>query len=86
MNSPRRISSAGSCEENAIRALIWPGSDLLSRGFSRSTIGAEGLNGRVRNGVGCLPLAMATKPDESANASLKNQFSGYWIESSQSSD
>jgi hypothetical protein len=26
----------------------------------RSTIGAEGLNFRVRNGNGCVPLAIAT--------------------------
>ena len=31
----------------------------LPRGLPRSTIGAEGLNFRVRNGTGCFPLAMA---------------------------
>ena len=30
-----------------------PGGDLLSRGLSRSTIGAEGFHGRVRDGIGC---------------------------------
>lgn len=43
-----------------------PGSDLLSRGLSRSTIGAEDLNDRVRDGIGCLPLAMTTRPTEHA--------------------
>jgi hypothetical protein len=31
----------------------------LPRGLPRSTIGAEGLNFRVRDGTGCFPLAMA---------------------------
>ncbi len=39
-----------------------PGSDRLSRVLRRSTIGAEGFNGRVRNGIGFGPPARATKP------------------------
>jgi hypothetical protein len=31
----------------------------LPRGLPRSTIGAEGLNFRVRDGTGCFPLAVA---------------------------
>ena len=31
-----------------------PGSDLLSHVLGRSTIGAEGFHGRVRDGIGCL--------------------------------
>ena len=31
-----------------------PGGDLLSRVLGRSTIGAEGFHGRVRDGIGCL--------------------------------
>ena len=42
--------------------LCRPGSDLLSRVLRRSTIGAEGLNGRVRNGIGYGPLARTTRP------------------------
>jgi hypothetical protein len=38
------------------------GGDLLFRGLSRSTIGAEGFHGRVRDGIGCGPLAVATRP------------------------
>jgi hypothetical protein len=34
--------------------LARPGGDLLFRGLSRSTIGAEGFHGRVRDGIGCL--------------------------------
>ena len=30
-----------------------PGDDLLSRVLRRSTIGAEGFHGRVRDGIGC---------------------------------
>src|SRR5205085_11118002 len=39
-----------------------PGSDLLFRALGRSTIGAEGFHGRVRDGIGCWPLAIATRP------------------------
>src|SRR6185369_7107618 len=43
-----------SCEEG----FVWfpvgrPGDDRLSRVLGRSTIGAEGFHGRVRNGIGC---------------------------------
>jgi hypothetical protein len=31
-----------------------PGGDLLFRALRRSTIGAEGFHGRVRDGIGCL--------------------------------
>ncbi len=37
------------------------GDDLLSHALRRSTIGAEGLNGRVRDGIGCDPLAKTTR-------------------------
>jgi hypothetical protein len=39
-----------------------PGDDRLSRVLRRSTIGAEGFHGRVRDGIGCWPLAIATRP------------------------
>ena len=35
-------------------ALGRPGGDLLSHALRRSTIGAEGFHGRVRDGIGCL--------------------------------
>ena len=38
-----------------------PGSDLLSRALRQSTIGAERLNDRVRNGIGWGPLAITTQ-------------------------
>ena len=34
---------------------------LLSHGLRRSTIGAGGLNYRVRNGTGCTPSAITTE-------------------------
>ena len=46
------------------RSLIWPGGDLLSHALRRSTIGAEDFHGRVRDGIGCGPLAIATRPGE----------------------
>ncbi len=39
-----------------------PGGDLLSHVLGRSTIGAEGFHGRVRDGIGCGSLAMTTRP------------------------
>ena len=43
------------------RVKLIPGGDLLSHTLGAcSTIGAEGLNCRVRNGNGCIPLARAT--------------------------
>ena len=43
------------------RATGRPGDDRLSHVLRRSTIGAEGFHGRVRDGIGCRPLAMATR-------------------------
>src|SRR5215472_15622826 len=42
--------------------LARPGGDRLPRALRRSTIGAEGFHGRVRDGIGCWPLAIATRP------------------------
>ena len=42
--------------------MIWSGGDLLSHVLRRSTIGATGLNGRVRDGIGCFPRAVTTRP------------------------
>ena len=41
-----------------------PGGDLLSRVLRRSTIGAEGFHGRVRDGIGWGTLAMATRSSQ----------------------
>ena len=40
------------------------GGDLLSHVLRRSTIGVSALNGRVRDGIGCLADAMTTKPKQ----------------------
>src|SRR3954464_1292113 len=59
--------------EDRVEVFVWvcmgcpvgrPGSDLLSRVLRRSTIGAEGFHGRVRDGIGCGPLAVATRSSE----------------------
>ncbi len=52
-NSSSRFGLAG-----PLRRL---GGDLLSRALRRSTIGAEGFHGRVRDGIGWDTLAMTTK-------------------------
>jgi hypothetical protein len=50
---PRSISGAGWAGR--------PGGDLLSRALRRSTMGAGGFHGRVRDGIGCRPPAKATR-------------------------
>src|SRR5690348_11245513 len=47
--------------------LCRPGSDRLSRGLSRSTMGAGGFNGRVRNGIGWNSPARTTRPAKDAS-------------------
>jgi hypothetical protein len=55
--------------------LGWTGSDRLSRGLSRSTIGAGGFNGRVRNGIGWNSPARTTSPAKDASFILANMLS-----------
>src|SRR5687767_7155107 len=45
-----------------VSVLGGPGGDRLSQALRLSTMGAEGFNGRVRNGIGFWPLARATRP------------------------
>jgi hypothetical protein len=45
-----------------------PGGDLLSHVLRRSTIGAEGFHGRVRDGIGWDTLAIATRSSEQRTA------------------
>ena len=47
--------------------LIRSGGDLLSHVLRRSTIGVLALNGRVRDGIGCLATTMTTKPRKKPN-------------------
>ena len=49
-------------------SLVRFGGDLLSHVLRRSTIGVTALNGRVRDGIGCLAVAMTTKPDQRPGA------------------
>lgn len=45
-----------------MRVFKVPGNDLLSHaGFPRSTIGAKGLNCRVREGIGCNSFAIVAE-------------------------
>lgn len=44
-----------------VQSLEKPGGDLLSRALRQSTIGAERLNDRVRDGIGWGPLAITTR-------------------------
>ncbi len=53
--------TAGCSAIELLRNKIDSGSDLLSRGSCPSTIGAGGLNFRVRDGNGCGPSAIATR-------------------------
>ena len=47
--------------ELAIFIIFKPGNVLLSHILRQSTIGAEGLYFRVRNGIGCCPFAIITR-------------------------
>ena len=56
----------GPCGRSRDRGvLIRSGGDLLSRTLRCSTIGGAALNGRVRDGIGCIPAPMAAGPDQS---------------------
>ena len=53
--APPRVSEniLRPASRNAFGGVGGPGGDLLFRGLSRSTIGAEGFHFRVRDGIGC---------------------------------
>ena len=55
----------GSCVRARARAAM-PGDDLLFHRLGDSTIGAVRFHGRVRDGIGCSPLATATRPSKAA--------------------
>ncbi len=55
------------CYERVFLFLFRFGGDLLSHVLRRSTIGVTALNGRVRDGIGCLAVAIATKPEKKQN-------------------
>ncbi len=52
-----------------------PGSDLLSRDLSQSTIGASGFHGRVRYGIGCGSAAVTTGSINLNPSSLNKELS-----------
>src|SRR5512134_2701216 len=59
--APPRGGGCGVWEVLVVSLLGGPGGDLLFHALGRSTIGAEGFHGRVRDGIGCFTLAMATR-------------------------
>jgi hypothetical protein len=75
-------------EEKRFRVMVCaavlgrPGGDRLSRVLRRSTMGAEGFDGRVRNGIGFGPLAWATRP---AKHSAGEAGDGNWATRKQGS-
>ena len=52
--APPRDGHEALCDRMRLVLLGRPGGDLLSRVLGRSTIGAEGFHGRVRDGIGCI--------------------------------
>ena len=40
---------------------VIPGNDLLFHALRQSTIGANSFHGRVRDGIGCLSVAIVTR-------------------------
>ena len=61
-NRLRQEAAVDSVRKEECLVLGRPGSDLLSQGLSHSTIGAEEINGRVRDGIGFRLLARTTRP------------------------
>src|SRR6266849_5856044 len=64
--------------------LAGPGGDLLSRVLRRSTIGAEGFHGRVRDGIGCLAPRHDHQVDQDQRTETRrpeagSAFSGFWF-------
>ena len=70
-----RRESTQACSQHLRSVLGWTGSDRLSRGLSRSTIGAGGFNGRVRNGIGWNSPARTTSPAKDASFCFANILS-----------
>ena len=64
--APPRVKSSACSDRSIGMSLAFgrSGSDLLSRALRHSTIGAESFHVRVRNGIGCTPLARATGSSE----------------------
>ena len=62
-----------------ISVLPRPGGDLLSHALRRSTIGAEGFHGRVRDGIGCGPLAMTTRPAKAGARGIGSWLLGFLL-------
>jgi hypothetical protein len=66
---------------NDIYHLNMPGNVLLFRVLRQSTISAEGLNFRVRNGIGCNTFAIITRHEISIllKADCKPRKYNVWV-------
>jgi hypothetical protein len=64
--------------------LTRPGGDRLSRALRRSTIGAEGFHGRVRDGIGCFTPRYSHQAMEGPGdpEGQKPEGAGFWFLSS----
>ena len=62
------------CLQACMTGFCGPGSDLLSHALRRSTIGARGLNDRVRDGIGWGPPAITTGSAETSQGYYTNMF------------
>jgi hypothetical protein len=58
-----------------------PGGDLLFRALRRSTIGAEGFHGRVRDGIGCFAPRYGHQAGKSARVLVAGAPAGMRSES-----
>ena len=72
--SDRNRRNGKMCLQVCLTGLCGPGSDLLSHALRRSTIGARGLNDRVRDGIGWGPPAIATGSAETSQGNYTNMF------------
>ena len=60
--------------------LCRPGGDLLFRVLRRSTIGAGGFHGRVRDGIGCLSPRHGHQAGEDQNVWFRDCLGWGWFE------
>ena len=77
--NPPHEDAAGFCkvmmEEKRFSGFSGPGGDLLFRVLRRSTIGAEGFHGRVRDGIGCLAPRCGHQAGEAQGSGIRDRGS-----------
>src|SRR5512135_2100896 len=75
--APRENSRGAFCNHKGgicVSVFGRPGGDRLSHVLARSTIGAGGFNGRVRNGIGWNSPAMTTRPAKDGSGNQKSEL------------